>query len=177
MKQPFLLIAFLSLFSLSVFAQENNDDSSFEFSNHEVRLDGIKLIAGTILEANYEYVFNKNSGAGISVLINLDSDNDYPEDFSVAPFYRFYFLSKQDYGANGFFVEGFGKIAAGDERLTTSNDFNYTDVSLGMSLGKKWINSAGFVFELLVGVSRTLGGNPGNDVYFRGGLFVGYRFK
>lgn len=151
-------------------AQDSKSDDT-DFKNHEIRVGGLKLIAGPILETNYEYVFNRNSGAGISILFNLNTENEYPENFSVAPFYRFYFLNKQDYGANGFFVEGFGKVASGSEE-----DFNFTDASLGMSLGKKWINSSGFVFEALLGASRSLGGNSEYEVYFRGGLFVGYRF-
>ena len=46
-----------------------------------------------------------------------------------------------------------------------------------MSLGQKWVNKNGFVFELLLGVSRTLGANSaGSEAYLRGGLSVGYRF-
>ena len=137
---------------------------------NEVRLDGLKLLAGPILEGTYEYVKNKNSGLGISMLVNLDSNNDYPEDFSITPFYRMYFVNRRDYGANGFFVEGFGKLATGN------NGEEFTDFSLGMSLGKKWVNSSGFVFEVLAGVSRTLNSNNGYEAYPRIGLFVGYRF-
>jgi hypothetical protein len=46
-----------------------------------------------------------------------------------------------------------------------------------LSVGKKWVNSSGFVFELLVGAGRTIGGN--NYVpegIFRGDLNIGYRF-
>ncbi len=176
--RSFFFIALYCLCSLTFSQNQENIDNRLENDN-ELRLDGIKLIAGTILEGTYEYVGNKNSGMGISLLVNLDSDNEYPENFSLSPFYRMYFFNRQDYGAKGFFVEGFGKLATGEE-TTMFDDFNdkenYTDFSLGMSLGKKWVNSNGFVFEILVGVSRSLGGNPGREAYFRGGLFVGYRF-
>jgi hypothetical protein len=161
---------------ISLFSQGNeNTTKSIEDRKHEIKLDGIKLIAGSILETTYEFVQNKNSGFGASLLINLDSDNDYLEDFSISPFYRMYFFNKEDYGAKGFFVEGFGKYANGDDAYFGNQEETYNDFSLGMSLGKKWINSSGFVFELLVGVSRSLGGDVGHDAYFRGGLFVGYR--
>ncbi len=176
--RSFFFIALYCLCSSAFSQNQENIDNRLENDN-ELRLDGIKLIAGTILEGTYEYVGNKNSGMGISLLVNLDSDNEYPENFSLSPFYRMYFFNRQDYGAKGFFVEGFGKLATGEE-TTMFDDFNdkenYTDFSLGMSLGKKWVNSNGFVFEILVGVSRSLGGNPGREAYFRGGLFVGYRF-
>ena len=120
----------------------------------------------------------------MSVLVNLDSENDYLEDFSITPFYRGYFFNKQDYGAKGFFVEGFGKYVSGDVEFFSGDDEvlfggdreNFNDFSLGMSVGQKWVNSNGLVVELLVGVSRTLGGDIGNEGYFRGGVFVGYRF-
>ena len=87
-------------------------------------------------------------------------------------------------GAKGFFVEGFGKYVSGDVEFFSGDDEvlfggdreNFNDFSLGMSVGQKWVNSNGLVVELLVGVSRTLGGDSGNEGYFRGGVFVGYRF-
>jgi len=172
MKTLFITLV-LGVLSCSLVAQENNPDNKAR--KHEVKLDGIKLIAGSIFETSYEYVKSNNSGFGVSLLVNFDKDNDYPEDFSITPFYRMYFFNREDYGAKGFFVEGFGKYVSGDESFSDQTE-EYNDFSLGMSLGKKWVNSNGFVFELLVGVGRTLGGDTGHDAYFRGGLFVGYRF-
>lgn len=175
MKKIVLLLCLTS--SLTAFSQDEGKETlSLEERKHEVKLDGIKLIAGTILEGTYEYVGNTNSGFGVSLLVNLDADNDYLEDFSITPFYRAYFFNKQDYGAKGFFVEGFGKYVTGDEVIFSDRTEDYNDLSLGMSVGQKWVNSNGFMVELLVGVSRTLGGDTGHDAYFRGGIFVGYRF-
>ena len=173
-----LLILLVCLLGIqNTFAQEEEKElKPLDERKHEVKLDGIKLIAGTILEGTYEYVQNKNSGFGVSLLVNLDRDNDYLEDFSITPFYRAYFFNKQDYGAKGFFVEGFGKYVSGDEVIFSDRTEDYNDFSLGMSVGQKWVNSNGFVVELLVGVSRALGGDVGHDAYFRGGIFVGYRF-
>ncbi|NNK88657.1 MAG: DUF3575 domain-containing protein [Flavobacteriaceae bacterium] len=175
----FLCAVFCLLAGYSFSQVQDNEKTNRLDGVNEVRLDGIKLIAGPILEGSYEYVKNKNSGLGISLLVNLDVDNGYPEDFSITPFYRMYFFNKRDYGANGFFVEGFGKLSTGNDGgdlEETDDGEDFTDFSLGMSLGKKWVNTSGFVFEILVGVSRTLGSNFGYEAYFRGGLFVGYRF-
>ena len=177
MKNRSLFIILLAITSFS-FSQEEEQKTNAQ-RIHEIRLDGVKLIAGPIAEATYEFVKNENSGYGVSILANLGSD--YNEDFSITPFYRMYFFRKQDYGANGFFVEGFGKLATGDEyEYVYDGDEeknSYTDFSLGMSLGKKWVNKNGFVFEILIGASRALGGgDSGPEAYFRGGLFVGYRF-
>lgn len=177
MKNNILLIILLAISAIS-FSQESKNEKTSAQRIHEVRLDGLKLIAGPIAEASYEFVKNENSGYGISILANLSSDS-YDENFSVTPFYRMYFFNKTDYGAKGFFVEGFGKLSTG-ENETNYDDYNqvdnYTDFSLGMSLGNKWVNKNGFVFEILIGVSRALGGGSGPEVYVRGGLFVGYRF-
>jgi hypothetical protein len=177
MKNWKLFIILLSISSFS-FSQEE-EPKNIAQRIHEIRLDGVKLIAGPIAEVTYEFVKNENSGYGVSILANLGSD--YNEDFSITPFYRMYFFTKQDYGANGFFVEGFGKLVTGDEYDYVFDEEdeknNYTDFSLGMSLGKKWVNKNGFVFELLLGVSRALGSDDsGPEAYLRGGLFVGYRF-
>ena len=171
MKTLFLTLT-LGIMSCSLMTAQENDTAL----KHEIKIDGIKLIAGSIFETTYEYIKNNNSGFGVSLLVNFDKNNDYLEDFSITPFYRIYFFNKQDYGAKGFFVEGFGKYVSGDEKIFSDQTEDYNDFSLGMSLGKKWVNTNGFVFELLAGLGRTLGGDVGHDVYFRGGLFVGYRF-
>ena len=79
--------------------------------------------------------------------MSLGSDSPvWVENFSITPFYRYYFFNKEDYGAKGFFVEGFGKLSFGDnsyENINYNNDLdeeNFTDLSLGMALGQKWVN-------------------------------------
>ena len=53
---------------------------------------------------------------------------------------------------------------------------SYSTTALGLGLGKKWFNSSGFVFEVLVGVGRTIGGGDQPDAIFRGDIGLGYRF-
>ncbi|WP_298155163.1 hypothetical protein [Flavobacterium sp.] len=171
----------ITLFLLATcisYAQEERADI---FSRkHEVKVGAIKLLAGPIFEGTYEYIQSKDFTYGVSLLGNLDSGNDYYEDFSVTPFARFYFQETKEFGAKGFFVEGFAKYSSG--RNTTddyydSNSVKYNAAALGLSLGKKWINRTGFVFEVLVGVGRTLGNSDAMpDAIFRGDLNLGYRF-
>lgn len=180
MKKILLILCLTS--SVAVFCQETTVEKPKETSiferKHELKVGGIKLLAGPIFETTYEYIHSKNFTYGSSILLNLDQKNDYPEDFSITPFARFYFQETKEYGANGFFVEGFGKILTG----RTSSYYNniqekFTAGALGLSLGKKWINSSGFVFELLVGVGRTIGGGTSTpEAVFRGDLNIGYRF-
>ncbi len=179
MKKLFtVLLVFATFISYS---QEKNQD--FNTKKHEFKAGGIKLIAGPILETTYEYIQSKNFTFGTSLLINLNSD-DFNEDFSLTPFARFYFQETKEYGAYGFFVEGFGKIATGNDYFNEYNngnandDDNYTAVALGLSAGRKWINTSGFVVETLFGVGRTLGNsNNAPEAFVRWDLFIGYRFK
>lgn len=157
---------------------------------HEVKLGAIKLLAGGIVEGTYEYVKSKEFTYGASLLYNFDSsNNEYPEEFSVTPFARFYFQESKEYGAKGFFVEGFLKYMKGNTYnyyYDYSSDGNYIEYTTkdsfnagaaGICLGWKWINHSGFVFEILAGGGRVLGGSSdAPDAVFRGDFNLGYRF-
>ncbi len=147
---------------------------------HEVRLGIIKLLAGGIIEGSYEYILDSNQGVGVQALINLDQGNDYFENLSLTPYYRMYFQTNEDYGAKGFFVEGFTSFFTSDYEV---DDINYLengddvfDISIGLATGIKWINTAGFVFEIKLGAGRNLLGNAEFDALFKGDFYIGYRF-
>ena len=179
MKKYSILITML--FSSFGFSQETtiaNQQSIFS-RKHELKFGAIKLISGGIFEVTYEHIQNKNFTYGSSVLLNFDKGNSYPENFSITPFARMYFQESKEYGAKGFFVEVFIKYISGNTNYYFENQpkTTFNTGSYGLSLGKKWINSSGFVFEALVGFGRnTSKVNTIADVSFRGDLFVGYRF-
>lgn len=185
----------LALGVFSATAQENattqeSTKKSLSERKHEIKIGGIKLLAGPIFEGTYEYIYSKDFTFGSSILADFSGNDDWPEDFSITPFARFYFQETKEYGAKGFFVEGFGKFATGKEYYydyyyDETNNYYYTNEyekkysfgCLGLSLGKKWINNSGFVVEILAGVGRTIGGNDYTpDAVFRGDLNIGYRF-
>lgn len=181
MKKSILAILLFSIgFTLN--AQNNANEAKGIFDRkHEVRLGAAKLLAGGILEASYEYVFDSNQGFGAHALINFDSGNDYIENYSLTPYYRMYFQTNEDYGAKGFFVEGFTSFFTSDFNLEDSffgenNNKDVFDISIGLALGKKWINTAGFVFEFKLGAGRNLLGNADSDAIFKGDFYIGYRF-
>jgi len=121
-------------------------------------------------------------------------DNDFigytEQQFSISPYYRFYFNKSQEYGAKGMFVEGFADFYSG----RSYNFYNYTidpygnyyyydrkenyfDVAAGFALGWKWVNTIGFVFEIKAGYGRNLiKENPDAAGVFRGDFSLGYRF-
>ncbi len=175
----FTLVFLISFVSLAQDETTTEKKPIYE-RKHEIKGGAIKLLAGPIFEGTYEYIKSKDFTFGASLLVNL-SDNDWPENFSITPFARFYFQESKEYGAKGFFVEGFGKFAVGNDNYndydTESTKDDYAVGALGISLGKKWINKSGFVFEILVGAGRTLGGPDQAPVAFpRADLFLGYRF-
>jgi len=178
-----LLLLFCFSFTIANYCQETTVEKPKETSiferKHEIKVGAVKLLAGPILEATYEYIYSKNFTYGSSILVSLEKNSDYPEDFSITPFARFYFQETKEYGANGFFVEGFGKYVTGkwNNDLFSSTENKYTAAALGISLGKKWVNSSGFSFEILVGGGRVLGrGDNAPAGVFRGDLNIGYRF-
>ena len=171
-----IIVLFVSVFG---FAQEKDKDKASVFNRkHELKVGAIHLLGGPLLEGTYEYIYSKDFTYGTSVLISMDSKNNYDEEFSVTPFARFYFQETKEYGAQGFFVEGFAKYLSGKYGPIFSYNApkSYSAAALGLGLGKKWTNSSGFVFEILGGVGRTIGGGDQPDVIFRGDIGLGYRF-
>jgi hypothetical protein len=179
-----LIVLSLFVFSFGSAQSENSEteQSSIFDRKHELKLGAIKMLSSVIFETSYERIHSSNSGYGVSLLINLNQSNEYLENYSLTPFYRMYFQTYEDYGAKGFFVEGFTSVFAGKNYLTYDyntnkyEDENFVDASIGLALGKKWINTAGFVFEIKAGAGRNLFGASEFDAIFKGDFYIGYRF-
>lgn len=172
-----LLIVLLFIVSLTAFAQEEN---SLDFKKNEFKGNALFLVLGT-LELTYERLINEESGFGLSVHVPFTNESDI--NFSVTPYYRFYFGKKP---AAGFFAEGFGMlnqvedIVYEENILFSERSKTITDFAFGLGLGGKWITKRGVIFEINAGVGRNLFNeyNDNRDFEFigRGGITVGYRF-
>lgn len=182
MKKSILALLMLcSIFMLNAQDEQANKPKNIFERKHEVRLGAIKLLAGGIFEGAYEYILDDNQGFGAYALVNFDSSGDWFENYSLTPYYRMYFQSKKDYGAKGLFVEGFVSFFTSDFDFIDSitdenNNKDVFDISIGLSLGKKWINTSGFVFETKFGAGRNLLGNTNSDAIIKGDIYIGYRF-
>lgn len=183
MKRLVFAIVIVSVIGSNIaFSQKNNDNRHLQ--KHEIKVNGFLFASSTVFDISYEYVANNSYGFGTSVLINA-FNRDFPvERFSVTPFYRTYFFSKKDYGANGVFVESFLKLASVSNKNhmnykanTTSNRSFFT-TALGISIGRKWVNKRGFVLEAFLGMGRTLNSpkNSNVGILTRGGITIGKRF-
>jgi hypothetical protein len=175
MKKIFILL--LCIAGLNASAQEEN---RLDFKKNEFKGNALFLVLGT-LELTYERLINEESGVGISVHVPFTNESDI--NFSVTPYYRFYFGKKP---AAGFFVEGFGMLNQVEDSIYDYNsnfedkEKTITDLAFGLGLGGKWITKRGVLFEINAGLGRNLFNeyNDNRDYEFigRGGITVGYRF-
>ncbi|PQB05093.1 hypothetical protein [Aureitalea marina] len=181
------LFLLLGLITFCSFAQENDNSTSNDSAKirqHEIRVDVLEGLLVPALDINYEYIFSKRSGAGLAVYIALDDLGGDYQQWAIAPYYRQYFFSKEEYGGKGFFVEGLLQVGGGsyeDIYLESSDTFSYqesnwTQFGIGFSFGQKWVSSNGFVAELSLGGGRYFGADNGPEAFFRGGALVGWRF-
>tara|TARA_Y100001934_G_scaffold152662_1_gene183067 strand:+ start:154 stop:810 length:657 start_codon:yes stop_codon:yes gene_type:complete len=140
---------------------------------NEIKLDVIDLLFQPALSLSYERISDSYSSFGGDVFINFNNNNSsvsWSDRFTISPFYRFYFLNKQDFGGAGFFVELFSKFSFGQETVEYAYgiydeltdpyyefvDENYFDIGIGVGLGRKWINKKGITFEIMFGIGRYL---------------------
>ncbi len=183
----YFLYLVMSLLSISVFAQDEPyqveivKDSFYEDAktngNHEIRLNGLDLLISPAINLSYERILNPSSGFGARVFVDF-GDDVFDEDFYVSPYYRFYFLNRKDFGATGLFAEVFSHFASGrnDNFIGSTNDDKFFDISLGLAVGKKWVNNNGFTFELGIGVGRYLLDNSATDAHANLNVSIGKRF-
>ena len=141
MKRLFVLLC-LSIFSFGY----SQDEEKIDFPKNEIKGNALLLVAGA-LEVTYERLLNEESGVGVSLFVPYDNDID--TNFSLSPYYRFYFGKKP---AAGFFVEGFGMLNSySDDYYVYDSNFNeskidgenITDFALGFGLGAKWVTKRG----------------------------------
>ena len=178
MKKLFVLIC-ISAFTFG-YSQEKETEK-VDFLKNEIKGNALFLVAGA-LEITYERLLNDESGVGVSLFVPYD--NSINVNFSLTPYYRFYFGKKP---AAGFFVEGFGMLNSYTQEAADVSFFstyvgpekNVTDFALGFGLGAKWITKKGFIFEINSGVGRNLFNSSDTDyeIVGRGGINLGYRFN
>tara|TARA_B100001939_G_scaffold202798_1_gene174331 strand:+ start:431 stop:1057 length:627 start_codon:yes stop_codon:yes gene_type:complete len=208
MKKVFLLVIALSNFLIAQEVQKveiiKTDDQISnlfdQLGTNEIKLDLIDIIAYPAFDITYEKIKNPYNSFGASLFINFSSEqnSEWVDEFSLTPFYRFYFFNKKDYGGAGFFAEVFSKFSSGRTEYNIyyedqpsgfsrweSDTINQFDIALGASIGQKWVNKMGWTFEVNFGVGRFITNNQNEDYngYYsrpeatvKGGLSIGKRF-
>jgi hypothetical protein len=127
--------------------KDSSLEAAFPKGKNEIRLNALSFLVVEDLNIFYERILNKSNSIGLSMFINEGEEDILTERrFAINPYYRFYFYNSKEYGARGVFVEGFSSFASvKNESL---------QVSLGMTIGQKWVTTNGFSFELFVGLAR-----------------------
>ena len=95
------------------------------------------------------------------------------------------FFSKEDYGAKGFYGEGFLKFYTYENETyffgdsINTNTEAYFETALGIGIGWKWVSNSGFFIDINGGLGRNLGfADDPNDRDLTGkfGVNFGWQF-
>ena len=186
-----LIISFIAKAQNKTDANETESQKSMtELSKKKRHSLSLDVIAGLVFPAfnpRYEYVLNKHSGIGADLNINFDDENGSQilEKFSFSPYYRQYFFSKEDYGAKGFYGEGFLKFYTYENETyffgdsINTNTEAYFETALGIGIGWKWVSNSGFFIDINGGLGRNLGfvDDPNDrDLTGKFGVNFGWQF-
>lgn len=181
--KKFILCSLIMLFSMSLFAQEDDVQDDYIPSN-EIKINALYTVIGAF-DMTYERLLNEESGVGLNIFLPYDEDIKDDINYYISPYYRLYFGKKY---ASGFFIEGFGLLSSvNDSVFEFSNDTNSTlflreekstDFALGIGAGGKWIANNGFVGEIGFGIGRNITNTTdnGDDFVAKIAISVGYRF-
>jgi len=166
MKQTkVILIALVTLFSTSLFAQKTEENSETKpFPKHEIGIDAVELIAYKKFEVSYNYLLNGSESIGAKISIFPDNSefwdfNGYQENFSFGLNYRHYFSKKY---AQGFYIEGLAKYSNGKSFGQTNYNYNYSDykkydaLEVGFGIGYKFVSKRNFFIDANINISRIL---------------------
>lgn len=176
------IIVLFTITTTTFFAQEASKEKVYSNDTkgvNEFRIGAIHAL-NFHLNANYERILDKYSGFGATLTVyNNNSSNEAQVNLMLTPYYRFYFSETKEYGAQGFFVEGFSGLVSGSDKINYLGKRDYTSFLIGFGLGKKWVNKKGFIFEWLLGYGRGMSKSPIDNEYrdfLKGDLSIGYRF-
>ena len=181
---------FLSLFFISslLLAQDITNDSPATETDkkNELKLNMLELLVIPAIGITFEHFINPTSSYGVYGFVNFGLDEGYRyEKFEIAPYYRIYFQRQDKLDNKGLFTEVFSGVSAGetefyDYNFQTNNFGNlyhqkYVGISLGVTLGYKFVNHSNYAFEIFAGAGRFLN-NQEIQAYPRIGLSIGKRF-
>lgn len=169
--KKFIFISFLVFTILSCFSQQDKKNPPKKVRKYELKIAPFQMLLKQF-NVEYERIRDNYSSYGLEGSFHIARSSFYG-------FYRWYFNSDTDYGAKGFFIEAFAgihtyTIEKYNFRRGGKNNIQITAPGIGFSLGKKWINKKGYLFQIHFGVGKdTQGPLP----MFKGGIYFGIRMK
>lgn len=107
-KTIFLVVIFLLGSKIMLFSQlEIVQEAKPTFKN-EVKLNLPMAVFGSFIEGSYERLIDEDISFNVALGVGLDTKNNYPLDYALAPSFRWYFggnSKSTDKYAAGFFIE------------------------------------------------------------------------
>lgn len=156
MKKIRLLAAFYCI-TFATFAQSNPGNTR----QNGLGVDLMDLAFYKTLDLTYEHSLMPEVGLGVTARYCFDKGEELfnTEKYGITPFFRYYFLNKQDYGTKGFYVESFLKFFGGDTYTYESffsegEKKSYFDTAFGVGLGYKYVSNNGITLDLNIGGGR-----------------------
>ena len=153
--------------------------SSVNFAQQEAKLDITDALVFKTIDISYETYINDQTSIGASVLYSFENKTAkfrYNEKFMFSPYVRHYFTTNK---AWNLFGEGFIGVSTGyNERKVENADSiydGYTDGTLGIGIGTKYLSSSGLVVDIYAGVGRNLFSTNSPIVTPRIGVNIGWR--
>ncbi|MEE9407626.1 MAG: DUF3575 domain-containing protein [Polaribacter sp.] len=169
----------LLLLLMSAFLMNSQEEEKVSLKQNEFKLN----IASTIdkyPEFSYERLLNDETSIGLSVgfsIENTTKDQTTNYNFSIVPYYRFFFGKKP---AAGFFIEANTPLFS--QKYIDGSFFNNQSegglgFGLGLSIGGKFLTKSGWIGEIYTGVARSfINTDKVRQLYPRAGITIGKRF-
>jgi hypothetical protein len=187
MKPSTLLLSLLLI--PGILLSQINTKDSLHLQNpvkNELKLNMLELLIMPAIGITYEHYLNPSSSYGVYGFINFNINEGYRyEKFEIAPFYRIYFQNRDKLDNKGLYTEVFSGLNVGEtDFFDYDYDTNrygdlytqeYVGISLGVTLGYKFVNHNNYAFEIFAGAGRFLNEQE-IDAYPRIGLSIGKRF-
>ena len=185
------LVLLLTTVGLSAFSQRTHRVLGWKISR-DIPANEVKLNLGTSIfalypEISYERILDSDMSVGVAAGIGLGDANDYPLNFSITPYFRWFFggnsKSLDKFGA-GFFIEANGglfstevtslEVSSGTNYYNaTSSTGNELGAGLGLGLGWKYLSKNNWVGEIMLRGGREF---VNEGAYPRMGISIGKRF-
>jgi len=169
MKKTLFIIAALCMCS-AVFSQKILRVKPV--ATNEIKLNLAMLLA-SFPEISYERVWGNNIGLGLSAAVSFS--NDFDTKYQFTPYCRFYFgesLIKSFFIEGNIGVIGYKKYTNDYSGYYSSKVENALDLGVGLAVGYRYVNRAGLVGEVFLGLGRSVD----DRVYSRCGISLGRLF-
>lgn len=173
------------IISIPVIAQEGTANLSLR--KNEIKIEPIGIVTGNALHLTYERYINTSFSFGATARIRtsrieFEGSSDAKNKHHFIVFGRLYAFK------TNFYMEAFTGIATSERKFTrkiidnegflvyTKAIKTHNNAAIGFSLGQKIIFTNRITLDITLGIGDTPFNSALPDIFFRGGINVGYKF-